>query len=58
MITLRDMQENKSPFGMKEIVELVDLNPNATDEQIKELVKINYSVEVEDMVITLAKVKF
>ena len=58
MITLRDMQENKSPFGMKEIVELVDLNPNATDKQIKELVKINYSVEVEDMVITLAKVKF
>ena len=58
MITLTDMQQNKSPIGIKEVVELIDINPNATDEQIKTLVEITYGVEVEDLVIQLAKVKF
>lgn len=58
VVSLRDMQENVVDFGIKEVMELIDLNPEATDEQIKELVKIQYGHDIEDDIIILSKIKF
>ena len=63
MITLTDMQQNKSPIGIKEVVELIDsyeenIGKAPEDSVVQFMVNTMYGVEVEDLVIQLAKVKF